>query len=73
MDSGKTILSILLIILIAVVAKSSYDEGYANGYSDCKVKYESKIETIKTIPIETNQKLKLLIFLKKIKMMLMFN
>lgn len=56
MDSGKTILSILLIILIAVVAKSSYDEGYANGYSDCKVKYESKIETIKTIPIETNQK-----------------
>ena len=56
MDSGKTILSILLIILIAVVAKSSYDEGYANGYSDCKVEYESKIETIKTIPIETNQK-----------------
>lgn len=56
MDSGKTILSILLIILIAVVAKSSYDEGYANGYSDCKAKYESKIETIKTIPIETNQK-----------------
>lgn len=56
MDSGKTILSILLIVLIAVVAKSSYDEGYANGYSDCKVEYESKIETIKTIPIETNQK-----------------
>lgn len=57
MDSGKTILSIfLLIILIAVVAKLSYDEGYANGYSDCKVEYESKIETIKTIPIETNQK-----------------
>lgn len=56
MDSGKTILSILLIILIVVVAKSSYDEGYANGYSDCKVEYESKIETIKTIPIETNQK-----------------
>lgn len=56
MDSEKTILSILLIILIAVVAKSSYDEGYANGYSDCKVEYESKIETIKTIPIETNQK-----------------
>lgn len=56
MDSGKTILSILLIVLIAVVAKLSYDEGYANGYSDCKVEYESKIETIKTIPIETNQK-----------------
>lgn len=56
MDSGKTILSILLIILIAVVAKLSYDEGYANGYSDCKVEYESKIETIKTTPIETNQK-----------------
>ena len=56
MDSGKIILSILLIILIAVVAKSSYDEGYANGYSDCKVEYESKIETIKAIPIETNQK-----------------
>ena len=56
MDSGKTILSILLIILIAVVAKLSYDEGYANGYSDCKAEYESKIETIKTIPIETNQK-----------------
>lgn len=56
MDSKKTILSILLIVLIAVVAKSSYDEGYANGYSDCKVEYESKIETIKTIPIETNQK-----------------
>lgn len=56
MDSGKTILSILLIVLIVVVAKSSYDEGYANGYSDCKVEYESKIETIKTIPIETNQK-----------------
>lgn len=56
MNSGKTILSILLIILIAVVVKSSYDEGYANGYSDCKVEYESKIETIKTIPIETNQK-----------------
>lgn len=56
MDSGKTILSILLIALIAVVVKSSYDEGYANGYSDCKVEYESKIETIKTIPIETNQK-----------------
>lgn len=56
MDSGKTILSILLIVLIAVVAKSSYDEGYANGYSDCKVEYESKIEIIKTIPIETNQK-----------------
>lgn len=56
MDSGKTILSILLIALIVVVAKSSYDEGYANGYSDCKVEYESKIETIKTIPIETNQK-----------------
>ena len=56
MDSGKTILSILLIVLIAVVAKLSYDEGYANGYSDCKVEYESKIETIKAIPIETNQK-----------------
>lgn len=56
MDSGKTILSILLIVLIAVVAKLSYDEGYANGYSDCKVEYESKIETIKTIPTETNQK-----------------
>lgn len=56
MDSGKTILSILLIILIVVIAKLSYDEGYANGYSDCKVEYESKIETIKTIPIETNQK-----------------
>ena len=56
MDSGKTILSVLLIVLIAVVAKLSYDEGYANGYSDCKVEYESKIETIKTIPIETNQK-----------------
>lgn len=56
MDSGKTILSILLIILIAVVAKSSYDKGYANGYSDCKVEHENKIETIKTIPIETNQK-----------------
>lgn len=56
MNSGKTILSILLIILIVVIAKSSYDEGYANGYSDCKVEYESKIETIKTIPIETNQK-----------------
>lgn len=56
MDSGKTILSILLIILIVVIAKLSYDEGYANGYSDCKVEYESKIETIKAIPTETNQK-----------------
>lgn len=56
MDSKKTILSILLIVLIIVVAKSSYDEGYANGYSDCKVEYESKIETIKMIPIETSQK-----------------
>lgn len=56
MDSGKTILSVLLIVLIAIVVKSSYDEGYANGYSDCKVEYESKNETIKTIPIETNQK-----------------